>query len=59
MIVITRKREQNSAYTTQGEARPGYPARASTLIRVRQDPSTPPPHDLNPPKVCVCKEVPD
>jgi hypothetical protein len=31
MIAIARKRKQNSAYTTKGEARPGYPARASTL----------------------------
>jgi hypothetical protein len=31
MIAIARKRKQNSAYTTKGEARPGYPARASTI----------------------------
>jgi hypothetical protein len=31
MIAIARKRKQNSAYTTKGEARPGYPARVSTL----------------------------
>jgi hypothetical protein len=31
MIAIARKRKQNSAYTTKGGARPGYPARVSTL----------------------------
>src|ERR1700761_7902438 len=34
MIAIARKRKQNSAYTTKGEARPGDPARASTLLVV-------------------------
>jgi hypothetical protein len=31
MIAIARKRKQNSAYTTIGEARPGNRIRASTL----------------------------
>ena len=32
MIAIARKREQNSAYTTKGEARSGFPTRASTFL---------------------------
>jgi hypothetical protein len=33
MIAIARKRKQNSAYTTNGEARAGFPIRASTFFR--------------------------
>ena len=32
MIAIARKRKQNSAYTTQGEARPGIPDTGLDLL---------------------------
>ncbi len=68
MIAIARKRKQNSAYTTNGEARAGFPIRASTFLegcsapaelifgrRTERDYSLARVRHLNPLRVCVCK----
>jgi hypothetical protein len=63
MIAIARKRKQNSAYTTKGEARPVSgaglePLALSQLPLATKDLSVIQPVDLIISRVCVSKQFP-